>query len=228
MIPINDYIKNRKGEYITMARGKKKEVEEVKGVIGLVEFNPDIIEDGSKSPHVPIDKFSGICIDADNFELVCIKQTTVTEENIKSTTTKYENKFKIGDTYQEWITMGKYLNSIETAVECYIELRFKDEVSKKRYRTYGELIEIKREIKADINKFMGENAIPIVATKLSLAYGELDKITKDIVELQKLKQAAMKECDFIINVAKEKYASMVAKGLIEQKKIEHKNKEEEA
>ena len=56
-----------------------------------------------------------------------IKQTTVTEDNIKSTKTTYGDKYVIGDTYQEWISMGKYLNSYEKAVEYYSNLKFNNE-----------------------------------------------------------------------------------------------------
>lgn len=209
-----------------MARGKKV-IDETTGVIGLVEFNPEIMEDGSKTPHIPIDQYAGIYVDADNFELVKVKQTTVSEDNIKSVSNVYGEKYKIGDTFQEWISMGKYLSSPEMAVECYSNLRFKDEISKKRYREFEELTKIKREIKDDINRVLGEKVVPAMAYKIGEAYKELQVINKNIDEIHKVEAEALKECNYIINVAKEKYTTMVAKGLIDKKKVQHKVKEEE-
>ena len=66
----------------------KRKTDSEKGILNLIKFDENIIEDGTKSPNIQIDEYAGITMDKnDNWELVKINQTTVTEDNIKSTTT---------------------------------------------------------------------------------------------------------------------------------------------
>jgi hypothetical protein len=91
-----------------MAKGRKNNTakNEETSLLKLIKFNQDIIEDNNKTPNVLLDDYVGIVFNECACELVQIKQTTVSEDNIKSTTNLFEDKYKIGDTFQQWITMG--------------------------------------------------------------------------------------------------------------------------
>jgi hypothetical protein len=212
-----------------MARGRKPNTatNEDVGVFKFVEYNPEIMQDGSKTPNILIDNYVGVSIDEDNYELVKVKQTTVTEENIKSVTNVYEDKFKIGDTYQEWITMGKYLSSYERAVEYYSEKKFKNEASKLKYCTdISVLNKIRSDTRDTIYNFAVQNTIPQVVSELSDAVKTVQSLKPDIAQIKLLKQEAINECTKVIDVMKEKYIEMAAKGLVKTKVTKHQVKEE--
>jgi hypothetical protein len=211
-----------------MPRGRKSE-ETNNGVLNLIALDENLIEDNTKTPNIQIDDCGGISVDKNgNWELVKIDQTTVTEDNIKTATNSFGDKYTIGDTYQQWSSMGKYLDSYVSAVETYAKLRFLDEVSKLKYcRDISKLVEIQTEIKDSISKFAVENVVPQIVKDIGLSMNQLQSIKKDIAELQELKKTMIEDCNEFMNVVAEKRNTMIAKGIIEQKKTKHRIKEEE-
>ena len=213
-----------------MARGRKtkQQKQDESSLLKLVKYNPEIMEEGTKSPNILIDDYVGVCIDEYNYELVKVKQTTVTEDNIRSTTNKYEDKYEVGDTYQEWCSMEKYLSSFEQAVETYADLKFREEESKLKYcKDMNILIEIRKKIYNDINKFLTKNIVPEVAKLISNTLDESQKAKLDMSKVDESIKSAMKECDGLIQVVSEKRAMMVSKGIIDGKKIKHRIKKED-
>lgn len=205
---------------------KKKATEET-GILNLIEYNPKIIENGSKTPNILIDNFVGVCIDEYNYELVKIKQVTVTEDNIKSTTNSYEDKYTLGDTYQEWISMGKYLGDFIEAVEVYSQLKFKNETSKLKYCTdVSKLNNIRQAIHDDLHNYIQTNTVPEVAKQINAACKDLQTFNASIEKYRTLTSQVEKTCNELIGIVEEKRAKMVSKGIIEQKKTNHKAKEE--
>lgn len=190
-----------------MARGRKSKNENVEkvGVLELIKFNPKIIEE-KRNQNILLDEFVSISVDANgNWELYQIKQTTVSEENIKTTTKLYENKYKLGDTYQEWFSMGKYFGSPEGAIEHYSNLKFNNEVSQLQYCTdMKELVKIRQRIYDDLNNFMIKNTVPVVAKQVSKAFKELDEISKLASEVRLLTTETTNICNNTISVMKEK------------------------
>ena len=152
-----------------------------------------------------------------------IKQTTVTEDNIKSTKSVYGDKYSIGDTYQEWISMGKYLNSYEKAVEYYSNLKFNNEVSQLVYcNDIKKLVEIKQHIYDDLNKTM-INTIPVVAKQISKATDELFEISKLANEMRLFIVETTNVCNEAVAFIKDK-RKIVVENMPKQKK--HKVVEE--
>lgn len=190
-----------------MARGRKvnkDNVEEV-GILKLIKYNPDIIEE-KRNQNLLLDEYVSVCVDANgNWELYIINQTNVTADNIKSTTTVYKDKYKIGDTYQEWISMGKYLGSYESAVEYYSNLKFNNEVSQLRYcEDAKELTKIRQRIHDGLNNFMIKNTVPEVAKQINKATNELYEISKLAKEMKLLVSETTNVCNDTINLMKEK------------------------
>lgn len=171
-----------------MARAAKKDkVSNARaGIFNFIQYDPELMEDEKgKAPKILIDDFVGIFIDEDNFELMKVKQVTVTEDNIKSATNTYGDKYGIGDTYQEWISMTKYLDSYESAVECYTKLMFKNDASALKYCTnISELIKIRQNIHDTIYKFMTTNTIPSVAKEMNNSIKELNSLNGDIQQIK--------------------------------------------
>ena len=212
-----------------MARGKKKvSTAENEGVLQLVVYNEKIMENGTKKANIQIDDCVSIAIDEYNYELMKVKETLVTTENIKSATNKYGDKYKIGDSYQEWITMDKYLHSYEEAFIVYSELKFKNEASKLLYCTDATVLnKIKQKIADDITKFMTANTVPEVVKQLDIATDELVKMNMKVKTLKALEKEAIMACNDIITIVKAKRAKMIASGIIQEKTVNHKMKLEE-
>ena len=213
-----------------MARGRKtkQQKQDESSLLKLVKYNPEIMEEGTKSPNILIDDYVGVCIDEYNYELVKVKQTTVTEDNIRSTTNKYEDKYEVGNTYQEWCSMEKYLSSFEQAVETYADLKFREEESKLKYcKDMNILIEIRKKIYNDINKFLTKNTVPEVTKVISNTLKESQKAQLEVTELGKTIESAMKECDKLMQVVSEKRIAMISKGIIDEKKIKRRIKKED-
>ena len=208
-----------------MARGRKAKKDNVVevGILKLIKFDPSIIEEKRKQ-NFTLDEFVTTSVDINgNWELFQIKQTTVTEDNIKSTKTTYGDKYVIGDTYQEWISMGKYLNSYEKAVEYYSNLKFNNEVSQLVYcDDVKKLVEIKQRIYDDLNKTM-INTIPVVAKQISKATDELYEISKLANEMRLLTTETTNVCNEAISFIKDK-RKIVVENMPKQKK--HKVVEE--
>ena len=210
-----------------MARGRKANkdsVEEV-GILKLIKFDPNIIEE-KRNQNILLDEFVSVSVDVNgNWELFQIKQTTVTEDNIKSTINVYEDKYIIGDTYQEWISMGKFLGSYESAVEYYSNLKFNNEVSQLKYCTdVKELVKIRQRIHDDLNNFMIKNTVPEVAKQISKATKELHEITTLANEMKILTSEATNVCNNTITLMKEK-TKIIVENMPKQKK--HKEVKEE-
>jgi hypothetical protein len=203
----------------------KAKVKEV-GVLKLIKFDPAIIEE-KRNQNILLDEFVSVSVDANgNWELYQIRQTTVSNENIKTTTKIYESKYKIGDTYQEWFSMGKYLRSFESAVEYYSNLKFNNEVSQLRYcADVKELVKIRQRIYDDLNNFMIKNAVPEVAKQISRATKELQEITKLANEMKLLTTEATNVCNSTISLMKEKN-KIIVDAMPKQKK--HRDIKEEA
>jgi len=209
-----------------MARGRKAnntKVEEV-GILKLIKFNPSIIEE-KRNQNMLLDEFVSVSVDANgNWELYSIRQTTVSEENIKTTTKLYDNKYKIGDTYQEWVSMGKYFRSPESAVEHYSDLKFNNEVSQLRYCTdMKELVKIRQRIYDDLNNFMIKNTVPEVVKQISKVSNELHEITRLSNQVKISATEATSVCNNTIELMKEKNKIVVEN----MPKSRHKIKEEE-
>lgn len=188
-----------------MARGRKSSDNKEEGVLRLIEYEPKIMED-KNAPNILIDNYVGVSIDKDgNWELFQVKQTTVSEDNIKSTTNVYEDKYKIGDTYQEWVSMGKYLGSYESAVEYYSNLKFNNEVSKLKYCIdIKELVKIRKDIHDGLNNFMIKNTIPEVAKQINNVTKDVYEISNKVKELKPIINEAELESNKTIELAKEK------------------------
>ena len=211
-----------------MARGRKtnKDNSAEVGVLKLVKFNPLIIEE-KRNQNILLDEFVSMSVDANgNWELFQIKQTVVTEENIKSTKTIYGEKYKLGDIFQEWYSMGKYLGSPETAIEYYSNLKFNNEVSQLRYcADMKELAKIRQNIHDGLNNFMIKNTVPDVVNQVGKAIRELQEITKLSNEVKLLISETSSLCSDTIIAIKEKNKIIVA-DMPKQKK--HKIVEENA
>lgn len=183
---------------------KKKEVKEELGVFNFIEFNKDIIEDGSKTPSVLIDNYVGVCIDELNYELVRIKQVTVTEDNIKTATNLYGNKYKLGDTYQEWISMKRYLGDFVEAAETYSKMKFKEEVSKLKYCSdISVLNKIRQDIHDNLQAFMKTDTVPKIAFELNSSCKDLQSVKAEIKSTKEYCENAKKEIDKYLADVKE-------------------------
>jgi hypothetical protein len=208
-----------------MAKGRKNNTakNEETSLLKLIKFNQDIIEDNNKTPNVLLDDYVGIVFNECACELVQIKQTTVSEDNIKSTTNLFEDKYKIGDTFQQWITMGWYPTTYLSAVSLYSRLKFQDECSKLKYcRDIGKLIEIQKEINNTLLKFAELNAIPFLINKVSESFEELDSVVNSVEELKTKTKDTTATCDALSEAVKGKYATMVSKGLLNPKEVMHR------
>lgn len=207
---------------------RKKDNKQKETLMNLIEYNPDIMEDDKKKPNILLDNYMGICVDKNgNWELLKVKQIIVSDTNIRTTTNSYGDKYTTGDVFQEWVSMDKYPNSFESSVELYSKIDFMEKVSALEYCTdITELVKIKRDFNKRISEFLSTTTLPRVVGEVNTALSTFEKLQTDIDDLMKLKNKAIEDCENIINVISEKYASMVAKGIVVQKQVKHRTVEE--
>jgi hypothetical protein len=187
-----------------MARGKKLELVngQDEGIFKFIKLNTDIIDDSKRIPNYHLDEYAAVCVDAnENHELFKIKQVTVTSENIKSTTTQYGDKYKIGDTYQEWISMEKYLDSPLEAAKCYAKMIGNNEISKLAYcKDINKLVEISNKINKTLEEFAINYTVPEVTKQLSKAHDALINIQKEIKAYEDTKLQITSECNELLEL----------------------------
>ena len=87
------------------------------------EISQQPIDNRYKEPNCLLDDCVGIVVDDNgNWELIKVKQVTVTNDNIKTTTKKYNNKYQLGNVFQEWVTMEKFPDSYVSAAQTYAKM----------------------------------------------------------------------------------------------------------
>lgn len=175
------------------------------GVLKLIKCDPDLLDDTKIKPNYQLDECVAVCVDANcNHELFKIKQTTVTEENIKSTINSYGDKYKLGDTYQEWVSMGRYTSNVIDAAKCYIKLVSVNEISKLKYcKDINKIVEINNNIRDTLEKFAVNETMPKVIKQLSVACDKLFELQDEIKIFEETKAQVRKETEDLLNLIRE-------------------------
>jgi hypothetical protein len=203
-----------------MAKAKKTETAEVQdsGILKLIGYDPSLIDDLKGCPNYMLDEYVSVFVDANgNHELHKIKQTTVSDTNIKTATNVYGDKYQIGDTYQEWVSMTKYLSSPLEAARCYAKLIQLNEISKLKYcKDIGKLVQIEEKINNALEKFAINETLPEVMKQVNTAYNTLRQYERDIEQYKQTRETITKEANELLALIKEK-RSIIVDNLPKQK-----------
>lgn len=193
-----------------------------KGVFKFVKRNSNLPQEG-KIPNFVFEDILGISIpDMRSLEIVKLKNVTVTEDNIASIIKVYNDKYKVGDKFQEWAslygTVGCYPTSLSYALIKIKDIIIKNEISKLEGEAdFSKLADIIHNTDEMILKYLKTDIVPHSADLVSKVIKDVQKCTDMVEESKKTCEEVNAACESLKDQIKE-YQRQVLKDVDIKKK----------